>query len=125
MYWILLLFSWNILSTAPTTAPDNGKIVTWLTETDHDFGTVRHGSTVRYTFRFKNALTEPIVLQTVRTTCGCTAAEWTESPVEAEAEGEILIEFDADRGGSFRKKITVFFNKQRKPETLWISGEVE
>ena len=108
----------------PAFPPAENHVVTWLTETEHDFGEVRQSATVRYVFKFKNAIAEPIVLQTVRTTCGCTAAEWTEAPIAPGEPGEVTIEFDADRGGSFRKKITVFFDKQRKAETLWISGEV-
>ena len=125
MNWIFLLLSWAMLPAAPAPAPATGeKIVQWLTETSFNFGEVQSGATVKCTFSFKNISTEPIVLETVRTTCGCTAADWPEAPIEAGATGDILIEFDADRGGSFRKKITVFFNKQRKAETLWIEGEV-
>ena len=51
--------------------------------------------------------------------------EATEAPVEAGQSGEVVIEYNADRRGDFKKKITVFFNKQRKAETLWIRGTVE
>ena len=123
------MISWALCPTvvfnAPVTAPGTGNIVTWLTETEHDFGEVRAGSTVQFIFKFQNKLTEPIVLQNVRTTCGCTAADWPETPVAAGEAGEIRVEFDGDHGGAFRKKITVFFNKQRKPEVLWIQGVVQ
>jgi hypothetical protein len=103
---------------------DSATVVRWTTETDHDFGQVRDGSTARFVFQFQNLLEEPIVLQTVRTTCGCTAADWPEAPIGAGKSGDVVIEFDADKVGPFRKKITVFFDKQRKAETLWIRGEV-
>lgn len=110
---------------ANTVTPPPPGVVKWTTETDHDFGTLRQGRTATFTFMFQNALEEPIVLETVRTTCGCTAAEWTEAPVEAGQSGEVVIEYSADRRGDFKKKITVFFDKQRKAETLWIRGTVE
>lgn len=124
MIYILLALNWALapLQFPATTASDS--IVKWTTETDHDFGSIRKGNTERFVFRFQNTLTEPIVLETVRTTCGCTAADWPEAPIEPGALGEVVIDFDAYRIGTFRKKITVFFNKQRKAETLWISGEV-
>lgn len=100
-------------------------VVKWTTETDHDFGALRQGRPATFTFTFQNVLDEPVVLETVRTTCGCTAAEWTEAPVEAGQSGEVVIEYSADRRGDFKKKITVFFDKQRKAETLWIRGTVE
>lgn len=99
-------------------------VVAWLTEQDHDFGAVRPGKTARFVFRYKNITTGPLLLQTVRTTCGCTAAEWTEAPVAPGETGEVVIEFESSQSGDFRKKIRVFFDRQRKPEILWIEGEV-
>lgn len=121
---LLLLFAWAILpaATAPEPRPS---VVKWTTETEHDFGTLRLGRPAHFAFVFQNALDEPIVLQTVRTTCGCTAADWPEAPIEAGQTGEVTIEYSADKRGDFRKKITVFFDKQRKAETLWIRGRVE
>lgn len=124
MQYKLLLAILAFISANTATDPRPG-VVKWTTETDHDFGTLRQGRTATFTFTFQNALEEPIVLETVRTTCGCTAAEWTEAPVEAGQSGEVVIEYSADRRGDFKKKITVFFDKQRKAETLWIRGTVE
>ncbi|MBK6930441.1 MAG: DUF1573 domain-containing protein [Saprospirales bacterium] len=123
MYWILLFLSWATPDSC--SAERAGALVKWTTETDHDFGILREGSVARFTFQFENTSGGPVVLQTVRTTCGCTAAEWPEAPVGPGENGAIKIEFAADRGGAFRKKIAVFFDKQRKAEVLWIRGEVE
>jgi len=119
---LLLLLVWAILPAASEPRPS---VVKWTTETEHDFGTLRFGRAARFSFAFQNALDEPIVLQTVRTTCGCTAADWPEAPIEGGQSGEVAIEYSADKRGDFRKKITVFFDKQRKAETLWIRGRVE
>lgn len=104
--------------------PPPAPVVRWLTEQDHDFGQVRAGSTARFVFRYQNIAPEPLLLQTVRTTCGCTAAEWTQEPVAPGETGEVVIEFESSQSGDFRKKIRVFFDRQRKAETLWIKGEV-
>lgn len=101
------------------------KVVEWLTERDHDFGKMRHERPKSFVFRFKNIAEEPILLETVRTTCGCTAARWTESPIGPGETGEINVEYDAYQRGNFSKKIRVFFNRQRKPELLWIRGNVD
>jgi hypothetical protein len=100
-------------------------VIEWLTEKDHDFGQIRKGYPVKFTFKFKNISKEPITLQTVRTTCGCTAADYTEDAVLPGDIGEIRIEYDAFKSGDFRKKIRVFFNAQRKAEFLWIAGSVD
>lgn len=100
-------------------------IVEWLTERDHDFQHLRHEHPKTFVFRFKNIDSQPILLQTVRTSCGCTAATWTETPIAPGDSGEIVVEYDAYQRGEFKKKIRVFFDRQRKPEILWIRGEVD
>jgi len=135
MNFILLVFTWalNLSSlqlTVLSTESAAGKtgspaVVEWLTEQDHDFGAIHKGRPVRFAFQFKNTTPEPIVLETVRTSCGCTAAEWPEAPIGPGETGEINIEYDAYMGGAFRKKIRVFFAQQKKPEILWITGEAE
>jgi Protein of unknown function (DUF1573) len=102
-----------------------GKIVQWQQDRSFDFDQVPSGGTVSTVFTFKNISNHPIQLEAVRTTCGCTAAQWTEAPIPPGATGSVKIEYAADRSGPFRKKIRVFFDRQRKAEILWISGEVE
>lgn len=105
------------------TRPAN-PVVEWKTEKEHDFGEIKAGSVTRFAFKFKNMDTEPILVETVRTTCGCTAASWTETPVLPGESGEVLIEYDSEKKGSFRKKIKVFFDRQKKAEILFVEGEV-
>jgi hypothetical protein len=100
------------------------KVVAWLTEQDHDFGELQQGRPASFVFKFKNIATDTILLQTARTTCGCTAARYTEEPIAPGAAGEIAVVYDAYQSGAFSKKIKVFFDKQKKAETLWIRGEV-
>ena len=100
-------------------------IIEWLTETDHDFQHLRQEHPKTFVFRFKNIAQAPILLQTVRTSCGCTAATWTETPIAPGETGQIEVEYDAYQRGEFSKKIRVFFDRQRKPEILWIRGEVD
>jgi len=124
MNWLFLLLSWTLTSGSISCPAGSTAVVRWTTETDHDFGEIPAGKTARFVFQFQNLLNEPITLETVRTSCGCTAADWPQAPIEGGKSGDVTIEFNADKIGVFRKKITVFFDKQRKAETLWIRGEV-
>ena len=129
MLWCLLvfhLFPGNPRTFGAFALPESAgaPVVEWLTEQDHDFGEIRAGKPVSFPFRFKNISADTLLLQTVRTTCGCTAARYTEGPIAPGMEGEVIIEYDAAQGGSFRKKIRVFFDRQRRAEILWIGGEV-
>lgn len=126
MFWTflqctLLAFTVNTVRINPTGTP----VVEWLTPREHDFGTLRRDHPGEFVFKFKNIASEPILLETVRTTCGCTAANWTETPIAPGATGEVRIEYDAYQTGDFSKKIKVFFDKQRKAEVLKITGTVD
>ncbi len=127
MLWLLLnlqfLFPQNTLF-AGGYSGEPSSVVTWLTEQDHDFGEIRQGRPATFIFKFKNTSTDTLLLQTVRTTCGCTAARYTEEPIAPSTMGEVAVEYDAYQGGAFSKKIKVFFDKQKKAEILWIRGEV-
>jgi hypothetical protein len=100
-------------------------VVEWLTPVDHDFGDLKLNVPATVDFRFKNTSEEAIIIDNVRSTCGCTASEWEEEAIAPGEEGLIKIEYDARKPGFFYKKITVFFSNQRKPEKLSISGFVE
>lgn len=120
--WLLLGLWWGLSSF--TTPPPAPKVVEWMTEQHYDFGDIPIGRAVIHVFRFKNISPDTILLQTVRTTCGCTAVRYPETPIAPGAIGDLTVEFDAAQGGSFEKKIRVFFDRQRKPDFLWIEGEV-
>ncbi len=97
----------------------------WLTPTTHDFGDLTWNVPATYDFKFKNIGDEPLLIDNVRSVCSCTATEWTETPVPPGKEGYIRIVYDARKQGYFNKKVTVFFNHQKKGEKLFLEGFVE
>jgi hypothetical protein len=100
-------------------------IIKWEGEVEHDFGEAKRGSVLKHTFKFQNIDSQPIMIETARTTCGCTAASWTQTPIAPNEYGEILVEYDSNKTGDFRKKIKVFFDRQKKGESLWVMGSVD
>jgi len=112
-----LFFGWTLPGQQPG-------VVAWETPTEHQFGALRMDKPATHSFVFRNTGEVPLLLQTVRTTCGCTAAAWTETPVAPGQTGSVRIDFEGYQRGHFRKKIRVFFDRQRQPEILWVEGEV-
>lgn len=98
--------------------------VNWESPTEHDFGEIPYGKDVSHTFYFKNISPDSLFIDNVRTSCGCTAAEWEDSATPPDSIGAIQIEFDGEANTYFRKWIKVYFNGQKKAERLYISGEV-
>jgi Protein of unknown function (DUF1573) len=125
VYGVFLLFCTLKCASASRSGTASGRLVKWLQPTEYNFDTVRFGKTVGTVFVFENQGNKPLRLETVRTSCGCTAADWPERAIAPRDTGHVTIEYDADESGPFRKKISVFFDGQRKAEVLWIEGVVE
>lgn len=90
----------------------------------HDFGTVPEGPAAEYEFTFKNTGKEPILLQEVKASCGCTTPSYSKEPVKPGQTGSVKASFaSAGRPGPFTKTITVTSNAGVK--VLTIKGTVE
>ncbi len=88
----------------------NGPAITFA-ESKHDFGTIKQGDVVEYTFNFKNTGTQPLLISDVGVTCGCTATDWTKTPVAPGKEGYVKAKFNsAYKSGMQNKVITVKSN---------------
>lgn len=96
-------------------------------KTTHDFGKIKEEiKSAVYSFEFTNTGDADLKLLNVRTSCGCTASEYTKAPVKPGEKGEIKVTYHTShRPGSFRKSITVTVNNPDKPNTvLFIKGFV-
>ena len=89
----------------------------------HDFGEIQLNKYAYHTFSFRNISEKSITIDNVRPSCGCTAPDWPEEPIEPDSIGVINIRYDAHNKGEFRKKIIVFFSGQKKGDKLFVEGE--
>ncbi len=94
-------------------------------ELHHKFGTLTEGETVGCFFKFTNIGSDPLLLSKVTPGCGCTSAQYTQTPVMPGDSGEIEIRFDT-RGfsGKQYKVIKVEANIPKKIVELVISAQV-
>jgi hypothetical protein len=101
--------------------------VSWQTGRTHDFGEIPEGKEVKHTFSFKNEGKAPLTIETTRTTCGCTAVAFDQTPIQPGETGSLVVTFDGQVpiGNRFKKKIKVYFKERKKGETLTIRGEVQ
>lgn len=100
-------------------------LVEWTTGVQHDFGPTPRNYPVIHHFQFRNRGDQPLTIETVRTTCGCTVPEWPQQPILPDSTGQITVTYDARRKGAFRKTIKVYFYEIRQAEKLVVSGRVE
>jgi hypothetical protein len=101
--------------------------VLYFLETKHDFGKVKEGNIVEYTFSFLNTGKEILKINDVRTSCGCTAALVSSEKLEPGAEGTLKVELDTkNRSGKMSRTITIQSNDPRDPtKILTVYADVE
>lgn len=97
-----------------------------FTKTTHDFGKVAEEvGKVSCEFTFTNTGNTPILLQDIRTSCGCTTPSYTKDPILPGKTGTIKVSYSTTgRVGTFSKKVTVFTNEPSTVYALTIKGEV-
>jgi hypothetical protein len=96
-------------------------------KTTHNFGSFMEADGVQTTtFTFKNTGTSPLILNSVRASCGCTTPKWTRDPIAPNGSGEITVSYNPkNRPGAFNKSVTVGSNAETPTVVLTISGQVE
>ncbi|MFM2225342.1 MAG: hypothetical protein RJA07_1544 [Bacteroidota bacterium] len=93
---------------------------------EHDFGNVKEGPEVKYDFVFTNIGKEPIVIQDVHASCGCTTPVWSREPILPGAKSKITAVYNTKgRPGMFNKSITIKSNAAIPEKMLIIKGVVE
>jgi hypothetical protein len=95
-------------------------------KTVHDFGDFKiDDGPQTYTFVFTNKWDKPIVIQTVISSCGCAAPEWTRQPVAPGGKGQVTVTFNNDIGPyPFEKSLSVYFAGLQDPYVIRIRGVV-
>jgi hypothetical protein len=104
---------------APEEKPEGPLPAMTFETTDHDFGTIKEGDKVSYTYVLKNTGEAPLIIQEAKPSCGCTVPEWTKTSIPVGGEGFVKAEFDSNGKPNLQNKtITVIANTWPKQTTL-------
>jgi copper(I)-binding protein len=92
-----------------------------------DFGEVVQGQMVPHLFKFKNAGDEPLVVEKVRSSCGCTAVLLSSKTLAPGESGEVKANFNTSRfRGLVTKTISLYSNDPQQPvKKLTIQGTIQ
>jgi hypothetical protein len=85
----------------------------------HDFGKIKGGEMVKYTYVFTNSGDRSLEVTSVRPSCGCTTAnDWSRS-VEPGKTGTVPIQFNSSNfRGPVAKSVTVTCNDANQPRVV-------
>lgn len=93
-------------------------------KTVHDYGTIQQGSDGSFEFKFTNQGKTPLILNNVRSSCGCTVPSWTREPLPPGGSGSIKVVYNTASIGAFSKSVTVSSNAKNSDVVLMIKGNV-
>ncbi|MBR4229091.1 MAG: DUF1573 domain-containing protein [Bacteroidales bacterium] len=107
------------------TVPANGAKIRFE-EMEHQYGTIQRGGNGDCEFKFWNDGNEPLILQNVKASCGCTTPSYTQKPVMPGQSGVISVHYNTNNIGGFSKTVTVTSNAVDNPRVvLRIKGNVK
>ena len=103
----------------PETKPEGPLPAMEFQTTDHDFGTIKEGDIVEYSYVFKNNGAAPLIIQNAQGSCGCTASDWTKEPIPVGGSGYVKAKFDSNNKTNIQNKtVTVTANTWPKQTVL-------
>lgn len=124
-----LLIAVQAFAVTPTSLPSSMLFekllasIKWVSTT-HDFGTIKKDVPVEHEFEFTNTGSEPLLISSVKASCGCTVTDYTTTQIQAGEKGYVKATYNAATLGAFTKSVTVTANTETGVVQLFIKGEV-
>jgi len=124
-----MVVSCNQTPKKPTSADQNstsGKAKFVFSEEIHNFGTLKAGEVVAFTFTFKNEGTQPLIINSADGGCACTEIKLPEQPIEPGKEGYIEVTYNsAGEAGRQLKTIILESNAEPEQKKIYIKADVK
>ena len=95
--------------------PSNARI--WIETTDYDAGLLPTTQTTIRRLKVANKGTEPLLIKSVKASCGCTSARIEKNELAPNAETELVVTIDPNRihGFESKKSVTIYSNDSENP----------
>jgi hypothetical protein len=112
------------MNTKPVTYFNTDAAVFNWSVTSYDFGKIKKDQPVTQEFSFTNDGNVPLVITTVKASCGCTVTAYSKDPIAPGEKGFVKATYNAANVGPFHKSVTVNANTEEGVVQLIIKGEV-
>ena len=103
------------------TSPD---AVIKINTVKHDFGKIKQGVPVTYSFEIKNTGDKALVVENTYASCGCTTPEKIVEPIAPGATAKLKVQYNAANPGSFTKDVHIKLAGIAQEKIIQITGEV-
>ncbi|MEZ4887291.1 MAG: DUF1573 domain-containing protein [Chitinophagales bacterium] len=100
-------------------------VLAFLPSSSYEFGTVEEGTVVEHDFTIINTGKTPLIINDVRGTCHCTAADWTKTPILPNEKGTIKLMFKTiGKSGRVASSLNIYSNGFYAEEQAFVRGTV-
>lgn len=123
IFLLMVFASTSLMAQENSTETQNINTIVF-DKVEHNYGEIEYGGDGNCVFTFTNTGKEPLVLTSVRASCGCTAPSWPKDPINPGEQGEIKVRYNTTISGNFNKNITVTCNGNPSSTMLRIKGRV-
>jgi translation elongation factor EF-4 len=91
---------------------------------EYDFGEISLGSSVEFSFKFKNTGESPLIIQSVKAACGCTVLkDWPKEAILPGESAAIPVVFTAKYPGSQKKYVSIIANTRPSITKVYLTGQ--
>jgi len=90
----------------------------------YDFGKIKQGEPVTYSFEIKNTSDKPLVVENSWASCGCTTPERIAEPIQPGSTAKLKVQYNAAAVAPFTKDVNIKFAGIDEVKTVKITGEV-
>jgi hypothetical protein len=97
--------------------------ISWKSE-QVDLGEIPQNKPKEVDFEFKNTGKTVVIITNVKASCGCTATDYTKTPIQPGGTAKITATYNAAAKGAFSKTVTVTTNAEEAPKVLSFKGTV-
>jgi hypothetical protein len=96
-----------------------------FSEEIHNFGPLKAGEIVSFTFVFKNEGTKALIINNVDSGCGCTEVKIPNKTIEPGQEGQVEVIYNsAGEVGRQLKTITLYSNAEQAQKQIFIKANI-
>ncbi len=92
-----------------------------LVKSSFDFGTVAQGTVIEHAFEIQNKGDQPLVVTSVKTTCGCTAAVPPGGAIQPGLSAPVTVSFDSTGFSGPREKTVRIYTNDPETSELQVS----
>jgi hypothetical protein len=97
--------------------------ISWKSE-QIDLGEIPQNKPKEVDFEFKNTGKTAVIITNVKASCGCTATDYTKTPIQPGEMAKVKAIYNAAAKGAFSKTVTVTTNAEDASKVLSFKGTV-